>query len=463
MQITFLEFFCSSLFASCIISKGWYFLHKKIQCSSQTVAAVWSLLEQCDIMELDTEELSELIEMTKQQKLEKALLNEHIENFYHIWQNDKGVYLTYLPAKDKPKGRRAISASTQERLEQKIIAFYLEKKKEEAQEIITLRKLYPQWLKVKSLETTASTYIRRIDNDWKLYYETDSIVDKDITKFTKAFLKEWALTKIREKSLTKKQYYNMAVIIRHILEYAVEHEWIPTNIYNSFKIDGKLFRKVKKPDDETQVFLITEQPMIEAEAWEDFYKNGYTTALAIPLAFQIGVRLGELTALKTTDLCKDGKYLHIQRMAQKVELQRPDGTWYPTSWTTVEHVKTSAGNRYVYLTEEARRIMKIIMDSNAEHNCYDDDFLFFQNGKHITPIAITTRLRKYCNHIDIKQKGVHKIRKSYISALLDAGININEIRKQVGHEDERTTLHNYAFNRVDTLQNEAAIEKALGV
>ena len=100
---------------------------------------------------------------------------------------------------------------------------------------------------------------------------------KDITKFTKAYLKEWALAKIRENSLTKKQYYNMAVIIRHILEYAVDHEWISTNFYNSFKIDGKLFRRVRKPEDETQVFLSTEQPVIEAEAWNVFYENGYTT------------------------------------------------------------------------------------------------------------------------------------------------------------------------------------------
>ena len=427
--------------------------------SNEKAETIWSFLEQSGIMNLDTGELSELIEMTKQQKLEKAILKEHIENFYHIWQNDKGVYLTYLPAKDKPKGRKAVSASTQERLERKIIDFYLEQKKEEEQGTITLRKLYPQWLKIKSLETTASTYIRRIDNDWKRYYEADPIIDKDIKKFTKAYLKEWALSKIREKSLTKKQYYNMAVIIRHILEYAVENEWIPTNLYKSFKIEGKLFRKVKKPE----VFLITEQPMIEAEAWKDFYENGYTTALAIPLAFQIGVRLGELTALKTTDLCRDGKYIHIQRMAQKVERQRPDGTWYPTSWATVDHVKSSAGDRYVYLTKEARRIIKIIMDYNAENHLHEDDFLFFQRGKHITPTAIITRLRKYCNHIDTKQKGVHKIRKSYISALLDAGININEIRKQVGHEDERTTLHNYAFNRVDPLQNEADMERALAI
>lgn len=79
--------------------------------------------------------------------------------------------------------------------------------------------------------------------------------------------------------------------------------------------------------------------MIEAEAWKDFKENGYTTALAIPLAFQIGVRLGELTAIKTTDICRDGKYLHIQRMAQKLERQRPDGSWYPAVWKTVDHAK----------------------------------------------------------------------------------------------------------------------------
>ena len=161
--------------------------------SNEKAETIWSFLEQSGIMNLDTGELSELIEMTKQQKLEKAILKEHIENFYHIWQNDKGVYLTYLPAKDKPKGRKAVSASTQERLERKIIDFYLEQKKEEEQGTITLRKLYPQWLKIKSLETTASTYIRRIDNDWKRYYEADPIIDKDIKKFTKAYLKEWAL------------------------------------------------------------------------------------------------------------------------------------------------------------------------------------------------------------------------------------------------------------------------------
>ena len=245
----------------------------------------------------------------------------------------------------------------------------------------TLRAIYPQWLKLKGLETTATSYIRRIDDDWKAYYLNDAIIDKDIREFTKADLKEWALTKIRGKSLTKKQYYNMALIIRHSLDYAVDRGMLPSNPYNDFKIDGKLFRKVKKPNDDTQVFLTTERPLIEAEAWQDFHDNGYVTALAIPLAFQTGVRLGELTAIKETDICHNGKYLHIQRMAQKLERQRPDGTWYPATWITVEHVKTSASDRYIYLTEEARRILKIIMDANAESGSYDEGFLFSAKRK----------------------------------------------------------------------------------
>lgn len=417
-------------------------------------------------MDIDAEELSEAIAMTKQQKFEKAILKQHIENFYHIWQNKQGVYLTYLPAPDKPKGRKPVTATTQEGLERKIIDFYLnqdaeEAKRKEQERLSTLRAVYSKWLSLKSLETTASTYIRRIDTDWKKYYLGDLIIDADIRTFTKASLKEWALQKIRSMELTKRQYYNMTVIIRQCLDYAVDHGLIPVNPFNQFKIESKLFRKVKKPEDQTQVFLKAERPLIEAEAWQEFQEKGCTTALAIPFAFQTGIRLGELVALKDSDISKDGKYIHIQRMVQRLERQRPDGTWYPAIWITVDHAKSSAGDRMVYLPLEARRIIKTILAANAENGFHDEGFLFVHGGKRITPRAVDTRIRKYCDHININCKSTHKIRKSYISSLLDAGININEIRKQVGHEDERTTLHNYCFNRSDELENESDMEKAL--
>lgn len=420
-----------------------------------------------DIINLDSKELLKFIDMTKKFKHEQELLKQHLEK-YHIWENSKGVFLSYLPAPDKLNNRKPVTAKTKEKLERKIIDFYLdleriEKENSEKAMLSTLRKIYPYWLQIKSLETTAGSYIRRIDNDWQKYYLDTPVIDEDIRDFTRARLREWALQIIREHSLTKNQYYNMAVIIRQCLDYAVEQGVISENLYNSFKIDGKLFRKVKKPEDSTQVFLTNERPLIEAEAWKDFEQTGCTVALAIPLAFQTGLRLGELVALKSTDVCRDGKYLHIQRMRQKVEKQLPDGSWQPCEWQNADHTKTSAGDRYVFLTEEARRIIRCIIDRNKENDAVYDNYLFLKNGKNITPRAITTRISKYCRYAGISDKSMHKIRKSYISSLLDAGININEIRKQVGHEDERTTLHNYCFNRNIESENEKEIEKALAI
>lgn len=418
------------------------------------------------IKQMSEDDLLDVIRMNKKLQHERDLLQAHIDNFYDIWIGKNGLYTTYLPAEGKARNRRAVTAQTREKLERKIIDFYLdrerlEKENSEKAMLSTLRKIYPYWLQMKSLETTASSYIQKIDSDWKRYYLNDSIIDEDIRSFTKMRLREWALQIIREHFLTKNQYYNMALIIRQCLDYAIEIDIISENLYNSFKIDGKLFRKVKKPEDSTQVYLVNEKPLIEAEAWKDFIENGYTCALAIPLAFRTGLRLGELTALKTTDVCRDGKYLHIQRMAQRISSRRDDGSWACNQWHVVDHTKTSAGDRYVFLTEEARKIIKLICEKNKEDSAYDDDFLFLKDGKRIKPNAIIVRIRKYCNHISIQNKGMHRIRKSYISSLLDAGININEIRKQVGHEDERTTLHNYCFNRSTDEQTEAALELAL--
>lgn len=424
-----------------------------------------TFLDKC--AKIDMELQNELLEIIMKRQ-EKVILQQHLENFYGIWENQHGVFRSYLPAPGKPKGRKSVSANTRERLERKIIDFYLEQEKqEEAQKeqerLSTLRSIYPLWLKIKGLETTATSYIRRIDNDWNAYYINDPIVDADIRTFTKASLKEWALIKIREKELVKTQYYNMSMIIRQCLDYAVDHELIPLNPYNQFTVDKKLLKKVKQPEDGTQVFLTNERPLIECEAWSDFKEKGCTSALAIPLAFQLGVRLGELVAIKETDISPDGKYLHIQRMVQKQEQQRPDGSWYPARWEAVEHTKSSAGDRMIYLTAEARRIIKTIIDSNKENGFYDDGFLFIHGGKRINPRAVDTRIRKYCDHINISSKSTHKIRKTYISSLLDGGININEIRKQVGHEDERTTLKNYCFNRKTSIENESDMENALAI
>ena len=47
----------------------------------------------------------------------------------------------------------------------------------------------------------------------------------------------------------------------------------------------------------------------------------------------------------------------------------------------------------------------------------------------------------------ISRKSSHKARKTYVSTLFDADVNLDTIRETVGHTDERTTLHSYCYDR----------------
>ena len=106
-------------------------------------------------------------------------------------------------------------------------------------------------------------------------------------------------------------------------------------------------------------------------------------------------------------------------------------------------------------------IISLAKETIDQEGFTDEDFMFQDKRGRITSRAVDFRIRKYCNHINIIQKSTHRIRKTYISTLIDAGLNINLIRQQVGHEDERTTYHNYCFNRMNEVETEAKLEAAL--
>lgn len=69
-------------------------------------------------------------------------------------------------------------------------------------------------------------------------------------------------------------------------------------------------------------------------------------------------------------------------------------------------------------------------------------------------------IKRGCEFINMDVKTCHKIRKTYISTLIDSGLNIDEIRRMVGHSDERTTYGNYCYNRLTNKETEETIEKA---
>lgn len=409
---------------------------------------------------LDLESIQKQIEMNKREEL----LKKHA---YKIWEGSDGKWYTYIPDEEKKNNRRLIKRKTQKDIEDVVIQYV---KSHEEKELIESKKilfkdLYKEWLISKQKHTNSSSYIKRITADWQKYYVPQKdFINMPIDKMNKMELDDWAHEMIKEKELTKKQYYNMSIIVRQSLSYAVERNYIKENPFEKIKINSKMFRKVKKPLPQSQVFLTDEVPRIVYDMIRRFKNDPKDTSpLAVLLDFEVGVRIGEIIAIRKSDISDDWKTIHIQRQVVREFEYTDDGSMNMkfSGFKVVEYTKSENGDRMVYLTDIGRKIIRIVLDINERYNNKCEDYIFVKGKKMISHYAVQSRILRGCETTGIAMKSMHKVRKTYISSLIDSGLNIDEIRRQVGHSDERTTYSNYCFNRLTTSETQNIMENAL--
>ncbi len=415
-----------------------------------------------NISNIDIEKSAKLLQFAQESGIisniddvEKAMKRAELEKIlkqhpYKI-SFSSGRWQTYVQDDTQKSGRKKLVKSTEEKLNIALYEHYKELERSNSLSAITIEKLYPDWKEYKALRTTAQNYIRRINNDWKHYYINTEIIRIPIAKLNKFVLSNWAHTLIRNNNMTKNQYYNSTIIIRQILDYAVDLQIIENNPFSLVKIDGRrLFRQIKKKPNETQVFSKEELNFLHSMALEDFLSNTRLKYRLAPLSiiFQTltGLRLGELCAVCYNDIT--GDYMTIERM------------YRPETGEIVQHTK-GYEDREVYLTPEAKKIIRVAKEYQEEHGLNNKGYIFSCDSSPLSGRAVNGLYRKYCDKMDTIYKSSHKARKTFISALIDGNVNINTIRECVGHADERTTYNNYCFDRHTKSEREQLIELAL--
>ena len=371
---------------------------------------------------------------------------------------------SFLPDATHPRKMKPIAKRKWEDLEQAIIDYYTEQEEANKRKCITLRTLYPEWFDYKWQDTNNSGYMKRIHQDWKRFYENDAIIDRPIVEMTTLELKNWARNKIIKEKLTKKLYYNMTVIIRQSLDYLVELEELSSNPFANFKIKASLFTPVVAKEAEYEVFNEVEEQQIKALALEDFETHPHSTsAVALIANFSLGLRVGELVALKWKDL--KSPYLQIRRMEQKQYDKLEDGKW-KSHLEVVEHTKSDAGYRTIYVVSSVLELFEKVKEDNLErgYSCEPEDYIFLYRGNRISSKSITNKYDKYCKALGIIKKTNHKARKTCLTKIADnANINLKDAMEFGGHKDVQTYIKHYCFSRYSDEQKREELEKTLNL
>lgn len=372
------------------------------------------------MIDLDT------IRMQKEMKERKEYLEKHP---YKIWQGKSNKFYTYVPDSTKKEGRRQIQRTTRESLEDFLVQQY---KKDEQEPYF--RDLFYEWAKNKLTygEIFKQTY-DRYETDFRRFFKNSPLWNIRFRNITEELLEEVIRTTIHDMNLSSKGWANMRTLINGMFKYAKKKGYTSisiTHFMGDLDLSKKAFCKIIRKD-EDNVFTPEEVAMIteRINAAEPSLIN-----LGILLAFQTGLRRGELAGLKYSDL--NGKILTVSRT--EVRYKDADGKYI---FEVRECTKGEDGRRAVVMTPEAIEIIK-----KARRMSGFEEYLFTSNGTRIKANAFTKKLYRICEQLNINARSLHQVRKTYGTKLLKSGINEKVIQRQMGHLDINTTKGFYYFS-----------------
>lgn len=339
--------------------------------------------------------------------------------------------------RDKDGKRKNIKARTEEEILEKLIPVYFP---ETHLEKLTFHGLYEEWLQYKATVTSSINTIKRHNQHYTKYFEESILDNMKIKNIDELLLEQEANRIVKDFNLSRKEWCNVKTILNGMYKYAIRKKYLSENPMDKVQILVK-YRQVVKKTGRTETYNTEELQALNRYLDKMYAETEDTVFLAVKINFLLGLRVGELVALKWEDW-SDIK-LHIVREEIRNQVTN--------SYEVVDHTKTN-NDRYVILVPKAIEILQTIPKQ--------DQYIFVRNGERITSRKIAYVLEKYAERQDTITKSTHKMRKTYASNLNANGVPLDCIREMLGHSNLSTTLQ-YIYNPLTEKETYNLISKAL--
>lgn len=391
---------------------------------------------------------------TENMKKEK-ILKEH-----KIWYAEKeGYWYCNIPNEKGVLVNR--KRKKKEDIEKLLTDTYIrmEKEQQENDENKTLKELFYEFMEHKKKMVKSGT-IKRMIADWERFYIPHSdFIQKPFRKLTKIDIDTFFNDVVNEHTLKDKAFHNMCGILKQTLEYAVDAEYIEKSPYR-VNVNKKKIVHSRKNESRHEVYSKEEQKQLIEEMERRLKNNPSNTApLAILLDFELGTRKGETLAICNSDIV-NGRIHICKQVVEEFNVNELDNI-KSIGFKVVEYTKSEDGDRWLPLTERARKIIARIKRINMENGESYKNFLFVRNGYLMSPDAIDAQIKRGCEYIGIPVKTMHKIRKTYGSKLFNNGVDLSIVKDMLGHADETTTLKYYIYSNSNEKEREEKVLNAL--
>lgn len=267
-----------------------------------------------------------------------------------------------------------------------------------------------------------------------------------VTQLTPAIIQLELMDTLRNRGLSLSTVRKAYVYLNACLTYAVDAQGLPQNPCRLVKLRQKDFPAKKNR-------FLSEKEMTEfikaANSLDNSGKPRYSLRKLLILDIYTGLRVGELAALKWSDVDFEHKMLNVSKnVVSTYNFGRNEG-----QKQRIVQDSTKSRNRVVPLNKSALALLQEMYDSSVDKSGY------ILGGK--TPVSVNSLINTYkrvCKRAGIENCcGIHTLRHTFASLLFLKGVDIKVISDILGHADTGFTYNTYIH--LTGKQTELAVEK----
>lgn len=367
--------------------------------------------------------------------IKKAKVQELIDSGVHkyaITQLKGGGYQTHV--KDNDGKRHIIHGRSEEAFYCRLYKFYFGDKAR-----LTMCDLFEEWIQRETKTNLSPRTIKKYRENYEKYLEGTVLDTTPIAKVTPEMVTEFFNGLIGDLKLTDKQYGNIIVIPNKLFSYATFKMITPQNPMTDAMINRRALVHTSVAKTSDRVYYEEERKMfIDALMELIDEKPDLSDYYAILILWVLALRIGELTALKWSDIDYSAKQIHIQRMESRDANNKPD---------ILDHCKGNSptAERILDISDYELGLFAQICELNERYG-FDSEFVFvgynYKTGRvgRRTNKNIDSSIRRVCKRAGIPEKSAHDIRRTVASMLFSKGESLESIRMFLGHSNIRTTM-----------------------
>ena len=370
-----------------------------------------------------------ILEIHKQQFYFKATTKKDPKtgNRIPIWR-------TYLPKEGvSPPNGRQIDARTEDKLIEKVIAYYMgeeKKRKEKEKQYPTFNEIYWEWRKIKNLELGDNS-ILEYDSNFKRFFEYSDFGYLPINDINENTIKMFMMESIKDLSLGREATSRLFGFIKNTIRHARIEKIIIDNPVEF--LEPKHFTKhcveMKKPS-EKQFYSDSELALIQKELDKRYREEAaYMPPYAIELCMLSGMRPGEVAPLEWSDITSQ-----LIQVTKSKKYNRKTRTHY------IDATKTGKRRQFP-MCEEIEVLFAKIRAVQEENNIKSKFIFAVSDNDCINAGDVSDCMQRIQKKLGIKGGSITGLRKTINSNLKSAGTSTTVVAAILGHTEEVNEKH----------------------